>query len=86
MPNEALINNDPIVAQNFFLEIDGSVVSILPFTGTRGIESKPTVSAEGTTRVFRGNFLAAYDKDGKNLAPNGASTVKVDASGKIIAE
>ena len=65
---------------------DGSVVSILPFTGTRGIESKPTVSAEGTTRVFRGNFLAAYDKDGKNLAPNGASTVKVDASGKITAE
>jgi phage tail-like protein len=28
MPND-LINNDPIVSQNFFLEIDGSVVSIL---------------------------------------------------------
>lgn len=28
MPN-ALINTDPIVAQNFFLEIDGEVVSIL---------------------------------------------------------
>ena len=28
MPND-LINTDPIVSQNFFLEIDGSVVSIL---------------------------------------------------------
>jgi phage tail-like protein len=28
MPNE-LIDHDPIIAQNFFLEIDGSVVSIL---------------------------------------------------------
>ena len=28
MPND-LINNDPMVAQNFFLEIDGSVMSML---------------------------------------------------------
>lgn len=28
MPND-LINTDPIVAQNFFLEVDGSVVSLL---------------------------------------------------------
>ena len=29
MPNEALITIDPIVAQNFFLEIDGAIVTIL---------------------------------------------------------
>ncbi len=36
MPNAALINNDPIVSNNFFLEIDGSVVSIL--TSVSGLD------------------------------------------------
>lgn len=36
MPNSALINTDPIVANNFFLEIDGEVVSIL--TSVSGLD------------------------------------------------
>jgi phage tail-like protein len=35
MPND-LINSDPIVAQNFFLEIDGSVISML--SGVSGLD------------------------------------------------
>src|SRR6478672_11690717 len=38
MPNDALINTDPIVSQNFFLEIDGSVVSILSSVSGLDIE------------------------------------------------
>src|SRR6478752_1829955 len=38
MPNAELINTDPIVSQNFFLEIDGSVVSILSSVSGLDIE------------------------------------------------
>ena len=37
MPND-LISTDPIVSQNFFLEIDGSVVSILSSVSGLDIE------------------------------------------------
>jgi phage tail-like protein len=36
MPNTALINTDPIVSNNFFLEIDGDVVTIL--TSVSGLD------------------------------------------------
>lgn len=38
MPNASLINTDPIVSNNFFLEIDGSVVSILSSVSGLDIE------------------------------------------------
>ena len=57
---------------------DGSVVSVLPFTGTRAAGSRPTVTDNGSLRTFSGSFLAVYDKDGKNLAPSGASVVTLD--------
>lgn len=64
----------------------GQIVSILPFTGTRANGSKPTVHDEGGTRIFQGQFVAVYDGEGENLAPNGASTVRLDiASGKLTA-
>ena len=44
MPN-ALINTDPIVSQNFFLEIDGNVVSILSSVSGLDIEME-VVSTE----------------------------------------
>jgi phage tail-like protein len=40
MPN-ALISNDPLVASNFFLEIDGAVVSIL--SGVSGLDIEMSV-------------------------------------------
>ena len=56
----------------------GQVVSILPFSGTRALGSHPTVTDNGSMRTFSGSFLAVYDKDGKNLAPSGASVVTLD--------
>ena len=63
---------------------NGQVVSLLPYNGTRAIDSKPTVRDFGTVRTFTGHFLAAYDKTGKNLAPNGATTVKLDTKTNVL--
>ena len=63
---------------------DGTVISVLPFTGTRAAGSKPTVRDDGSTKTFSGQFLAVYDKNGNNLAPSGASVVKLDmTTGKM---
>jgi Tol biopolymer transport system component len=63
---------------------NGSISTILPFLGTRAAGSHPTIKDEGSTRTFSGQFLAAYDKDGKNLAPNGASTIRLDTKTNTI--
>src|SRR4051812_18505410 len=56
MPND-LINNDPIVSQNFFLEIDGSVVSILSSVSGLDIEmevvSMEQAGANGKVQVVK---------------------------------
>jgi hypothetical protein len=73
--------NGALVSLNAF---DGTVVSILPFSGSRAVGSRPTVRDEGTTRIFTGDFLGVFDKDGKNLAPSGASTVKLDTKSNVL--
>ena len=45
MPN-ALINTDPIIAQNFFLEIDGEVVTILSSVSGLDIEMEVATSQQ----------------------------------------
>jgi hypothetical protein len=56
----------------------GQVVSILPFSGTRAEGTRPTIHDNGSIRTFTGNFLAVYDKTGRNLAPRGATTAILD--------
>jgi hypothetical protein len=63
---------------------DGTVVGLLPFSGTRAANSRPTVSDSGSIRTFSGHFLAVYDSKGSNLAPHGASTVRLDMKTKIL--
>lgn len=58
--------------------VSGQVVSLLPFSGTRAVGSKPTIKDMGTIRTITGNFLAVYDKNGNNIAPNGAAVVTID--------
>ena len=57
MPNAALINTDPIVANNFFLEIDGSVVALLTSVSGLDIEmdvvSIEQAGASGKTQVVK---------------------------------
>jgi dipeptidyl aminopeptidase/acylaminoacyl peptidase len=59
----------------------GEVASVLPYVGTRS-QSRAESNASGAT--FRGEFMAAYNGKGENLAPNGAREVRVDAkTGKL---
>ena len=47
--------------------------------------AKATSRLSGTHVVYTGKFTAVYDKSGKNLAPNGASSLTVDAkSGNLV--
>lgn len=66
--------------------VSGQVVTILPFTGSRATGSKPTARIEGKSQLLTGQFLAAYDANGNNLAPNGASRVRLDANGQVTIE
>jgi hypothetical protein len=65
--------------------IDGKVNAVLPFVGTRGVDSKAAITREGSNYVFTGQFLSAIDGSGKNVAPSGASRVVLDATGTLTA-
>ena len=75
MPNEALINNDPMVSQNFFLEIDGSVVSILSSVSGLDIEMEVVTmeqaGANGKVQVVKtlGKANKAPDLSLVRMAP-----------------
>ena len=56
----------------------GKVNAVLPFVGSRGVDSKPTISRQGSNYVYTGNFISAVDASGKNIAPTGASRVILD--------
>jgi hypothetical protein len=58
----------------------GKVVSVMPYQQTRS-GSKPTVSVKGDTVQVTGELLGVFDAAGKNLAPNGTQSVKLDRAG-----
>jgi phage tail-like protein len=74
MPN-ALISNDPIVSQNFFLEIDGNVVSILSSVSGLDIEMEVVTmeqaGANGKVQVVKtlGKANKAPDLSLTRMAP-----------------
>jgi phage tail-like protein len=65
MPNE-LISGDPLIAQNFFLEIDGAVVSILTSVSGLDLEvevaSAQQVGKDGKSQIVK--TLAGRNKQG----------------------
>ncbi|WP_436699417.1 phage tail protein [Nocardioides sp. BYT-33-1] len=75
MPNDALINNDPIVSSNFFLEIDGSIVSILSSVSGLDIEvdvvTMEQAGANGKVQVVKtlGKTTKAPDISLVRMAP-----------------
>jgi phage tail-like protein len=83
MPNPALINTDPIVSQNFFLEIDGSVVSILSSVSGLDIEmeivSMEQAGASGKVQVVKtvGKANKAPDLTLVRMAPADMSKDKM---------
>jgi len=82
MPNE-LISTDPIVAQNFFLEIDGDVVTIL--SGVSGFDVEVDVvtmqqaGKDGKVQVVktRGNDNKPPDLSLTRMAPSDATQDKL---------
>jgi phage tail-like protein len=83
MPNAALINNDPIVSNNFFLEIDGSVVSILTSVSGLDIEfdvvTMEQAGANGKIQVVKtlGKANKAPDISLVRMAPPDMSNDKL---------
>ena len=75
MPNAELINTDPIVSQNFFLEIDGSIVSILSSVSGLDIEMEVVTmeqaGANGKVQVVKtlGKSNKAPDLSLVRMAP-----------------
>lgn len=66
MPND-LINTDPIIAQNFFLEIDGNIVTIL--AGVSGLDIEMEVAS--TQQVGKdGKSQTIKTLAGRNKAPD----------------
>lgn len=64
----------------------GRVNAVLPFGKTRAFAAKPSVTQTGESRRFVGAFLGVYARNGKNLAPNGASEATLNAkTGNITA-
>ena len=54
---------------------DGSVTSVLPYSATR---AKPRSTLKDGKMTLVGDFRSAWDKNGKNLAPNGTRAVIID--------
>src|SRR5262245_13716952 len=82
MPNE-LISLDPIVAQNFFLEIDGEMITILSGVSGFDIEvdvvSMQQAGKDGKVQVVktRGNDNKPPDLSLTRMAPNDSSQDKL---------
>jgi phage tail-like protein len=82
MPNE-LIAGDPLIAQNFFLEIDGSVVSVLVSVSGLDIEmevsSAQAVGKDGKSQIVK--TLGGRNKQGDltltRIAPADATQDKL---------
>ncbi len=61
----------------------GRLDAVIPYTRNRS-GGAPTVHEEAGVQVLRGEFPAVLDAQGNNLAPNGASEVRIDTrTGKV---
>jgi Tol biopolymer transport system component len=61
---------------------NGYVTNVVPFTANRSV-SPPQV--DGNLVTYSGHFTAVFDATGKNLAPNGATSVTLDEKeGKLV--
>ena len=57
----------------------GEIAFIVPYLAS-GPSGLPSPRSTGSVKTFNGKFLGIIDAKGKNLAPNGASSVTIDAS------
>jgi dipeptidyl aminopeptidase/acylaminoacyl peptidase len=66
-----------------FSSSTGFLTGLIPFNGSRAAGTAPKVSEENGSTIFRGSFPAVLDAAGKNLAPGGATEVRVGATGEV---
>ncbi|HLK57011.1 MAG TPA: hypothetical protein VKU00_10620, partial [Chthonomonadaceae bacterium] len=75
-PNAALVTFDAM---------DGTVTAIIPYSVTKAVGAALKPSKQGSALVYHGAFRGVWDASGKNLAPQGATEVRIDAlTGKLI--
>ena len=66
-----------------FSSSQGIVTSVIPYTANRSVNEKPKASGDNLT--YNGSFTAIYDAKGNNVAPNGASSVTLNAkTGELV--
>jgi hypothetical protein len=62
----------------------GTVTSVIPFAANRSQGAKRGAE-NGNLATYVGHFTAVFDSEGKNLAPNGATSVTLDEkNGKLV--
>lgn len=71
------LNPLPTGALISFDAYGGGVTSVLPYITSRAASTRPTIQNGGL--VYRGQFLGVWNALGQNLAPHGASEVRIDA-------
>lgn len=59
----------------------GQVLNVLPYSANRSGLKKRT---EGNLTILEGELSAVLDSQGKNLAPTGASEVRIDSNGALV--
>ncbi len=69
-----------------FSSQEGRVNSVLLFNAaTHAAGARPQVTEAGETRVAKGHFVGVWDAHGKNMAPQGALEVTMDArTGEVV--
>jgi Tol biopolymer transport system component len=86
---KAYIINSTVVINGAIISIDawtGYVTSVLPFTAPNRSAGKPTMRREGAHILAQGNFVGVWNAAGKNVAPRGASRVRLDAKTGAISQ
>lgn len=57
----------------------GDVISIFPFTAANRSVGKPSVQTIGDVITLHGSFTGAWDSQQRNLAPHGATDIRINA-------
>lgn len=77
---QAVDSAEAPAATGAFISFDatsGAVALVLPFSSA-GSSAATALTDAGGIRTFTGPFLAAYDRNGHNLAPGGAARAELD--------
>jgi Tol biopolymer transport system component len=79
------LTGNPNTAVVSFDAFTGKVASVLPYAANRAAGTRSQPVRNGNTLIYHAHFIGVWDGKGKNLAPNGATEVRLDTrTGKIL--